>query len=216
MKTLLSTNGCRAIFATTARAVLVTGFFLFAHRDFALPRSPIPPVPEEAPIYHESFDADYFADGSSTDIAIPGFGLLDQSWSGYALSRAGEMVIPYVIPALDSTGYTNIACGAGDSALRFWITPGWSSQSQADGTGPGANAVLLELDAVNGSDSAMAWALVVSPDGNTLALLAQTGAGIEPVLETPISWASETAHCVILDCDSANGTALFVDGALAA
>jgi len=94
MKTLLSNHGCRALLTTTARAVILTGFFLSAHRDFALPRSPIPPVPEEAPIYHESFDADYFADDSSTDIAIPGFGLLDQSWSGYALSRAGETVIP--------------------------------------------------------------------------------------------------------------------------
>jgi hypothetical protein len=101
MKTLLSANGCRALVTTTAGAVILIGFFVSAYSGFSMPRPPIPPVPEEAPIYHQSFDADYFSDDSSTDILIPGFGLLDQSWSGYALSRAGESVIPYVIPALE-------------------------------------------------------------------------------------------------------------------
>jgi alpha-tubulin suppressor-like RCC1 family protein len=47
-------------------------------------------------------------------------------------------------------------------------------------------------------------------------VVAQTGAGIQIVLQTPISWQSGASHCVILDYNHGNGTALFLDGVLAA
>jgi hypothetical protein len=119
------------------------------------------------------------------------------------------------VPALDSTGATNVTCDTG-GALRLWVTPYWSSQSQLGGAGPGTNATLLELDAVSGGEAAFAWSLIVSADGNTLEVAAQTGDGIQTVLETPISWQSGVSHCVILDYNPGNGTTLFLDGAPAA
>jgi hypothetical protein len=116
------------------------------------------------------------------------------------------------VPALDSTGATNVTCDTG-GALRLWVTPYWSSQSQLGGAGPGTNATLLELDAVSGGEAAFAWSLIVSADGNTLEVAAQTGDGIQTVLETPISWQSGVSHCVILDYNPGNGTTLFLDGA---
>ncbi|HUD84567.1 MAG TPA: hypothetical protein VMQ67_13740, partial [Candidatus Saccharimonadales bacterium] len=134
------------------------------------PRSPLPPVPEEPPIYHESFDAAYFSGDTNGEIDVTGLGILDESWSGYALSRTGEEVVPYVIPALDSTGHTNISSYSG-GGLRLWVRPYWSSQSQADGTGPGTHATLMELDAASGGEAAFAWSLIVSSDGNTLGVV---------------------------------------------
>ena len=66
------------------------------------------------------------------------------SWSGYALQRTGATVVPFVVPALDSDGHTNITSDTG-GALRWWVRPYWSS-----GSGTGQPATLLEMDAVSG------------------------------------------------------------------
>jgi hypothetical protein len=75
---------------------------------------------------------------------------------------------------------------------------------------------LLELDAISGGQSAFAWLIQVSADGNTLDLVAQSSAVVEAVLETEISWQSGESHCVILDYVPGNATALYLDGVLAA
>jgi hypothetical protein len=190
-------------------SLLTAALFLTQHLH-ALPRSPLPPVPEERPIYHESFDDAYFLGETNSDLLIPGFGILDESWSGYALARPGETVVPFIIPALDSAGHTNIASDTGGT-LRFWIMPYWASQSQPNGTGPGTNATLLELDAAGGGQMAFAWSLQTSADGNTLNLIAQTVNGIEAAIQSQITWQAGQYHCLVLDF-SPQGTALFLDG----
>jgi hypothetical protein len=174
-----------------------------------MPRPPLPPVPEQAPLYHESFDEDYFAGQTNAELVISGLGTLEESWSGYALQRAGESVAPFIVPALDSNGQTNISSDTG-GALRWWVKPYWTS-----GTGTGAAATLLELDAVSGGQAACAWSLQVSADGTTLELFTQTGAGAQEVLQAPIAWQAGTSHNIVLDVGP-QGTALFLDGALAA
>jgi alpha-tubulin suppressor-like RCC1 family protein len=211
MKTILSkTNGrfvCRVLNSATILVGLIS-----AQTLCAAPRSPLPPVPEHQPIFHESFDEDFFEGQTNAQLAVPGFGFLDESWSGYALDRTGETVVPFIVPALDSTDHKNLASDTG-GALRCWINPSWSSQSLANGTGPGTNAVILELDAVSGGESAVAWSLQASADGNTLNLIAQTTAGIQTVLQSPISWQAGQSHCLALDFNQ-NATALYVDGIL--
>ncbi len=174
----------------------------------AMPRSPLPPYPERVPLYHESFDEDYFAGETNSVLSALGLGCLDESWSGYALQRTGEAVTPFIIPALSSVGSTNVASATGGS-LRWWVKSYWSS-----GVTNGAPATLLEMDAVSGGASAYAWSLQVSADGNTMQLFTETDASVQEVLSAPIAWESGSPHNVILDFSSA-ATALFIDGSLA-
>jgi len=174
-----------------------------------MPRPPLPPAPEQAPLYHESFDEDYFLGETNSELIIPGLGMLDESWSGYALQRSDESVTPFVVPALNDSGQTNVTSDIG-GALRWWVMPFWSS-----GAGPGTPATLLELDAVSGAGSACAWSLQVSADGSTVVLFSQTGTGMQEVLQAPISWQAASPHNIVLDYGP-QGTALFLDGALAA
>ncbi len=118
-------------------------------------------------------------------------------------------VTPFIIPALNSDGTTNITSGTGDS-LRFWLKPYWSS-----GASNGIPATLLELDAVSGLGAASAWSLQVSADGNTVTPFSQTGAGMQAVLQATIAWQAGTPHNVVLDYGP-QGTALYLDGAMAA
>jgi len=70
----------------------------------ALPRVPLPPLRERPlPISQEHFDEYYFGGETNDQLTISGLGLLDESWSGYALNRTGESVIPFTIPALNSS-----------------------------------------------------------------------------------------------------------------
>ena len=187
--------------------LLTASLVLFTRQASADPRGPVPPMPEKAAVWQESFDEYYFSGETNFDILIDGFGLLDQSWSGYQLNRVGATVVPFTIPGLDSSGHTNVSS---DGALRFWAQPAWSSQS-AGGTGPETNAVLAELDASSGGDVARAWDLEISPDGGTLALVTPSGPGLAVVLETSISWQTNEAHCIALDFGT-NGSELYVDG----
>ena len=174
-----------------------------------MPQSPFPPFPESPPLCHESFDEEYFQGQTNSEIMISGLGFLDESWSGYALQRAGEAVTPFVVPALDAYGRTNVSSDTGGS-LRFWVLPTWSS-----GAGTGAAAVLLEMDAASGGGTACAWSLQVSADGGTVELFTQSGAGLQEVLQAPISWLAGTPHNIVLDYGP-QGTSLFLDGVLAA
>ena len=173
----------------------------------------MPPYPDQSVVlYSTTFDDAYYAGQTNSTILIPGIGTLDQSWSGYALQRMGD-VIPFIVPAVDSTGNTNVSCDT-CGAFRFWLNPYWTSASVTNGNTPGTTVTVLELDAVNGTQSAVAWSLQISVDGNTMSLFAQTGAGLQEVLQAPISWQAGTSHNVVLDFGSQ--TALFLDGAPAA
>jgi len=206
MSSLLSNqrNFCHLTLTLAAACIL----FNTQNAD-ADPRGPLPPPPERPAIWQESFDEDYFSGETNVELIVPGFGFLDQSWSGYALVRTGGAVVPFTIPALDSTGHTNVSSDTA-GALRFWVEPAWASQS-ANGTGPETNAVLIEFDASSAGETAFAWALEVSADGNTLALVAPTASEIETLLQSQISWQTNESHCIALDF-STNGSELYVDG----
>jgi hypothetical protein len=190
------------------RILILAGILLGAANLPAMPRGPLPPYPESPPLYHESFDEEYSPGQTKSELTVLGLGVLDESWSGYALQRTGEAVTPFLIPSLNDNGQTNISSDTG-GALRFWVKPSWSS-----GETNGSPFTLLELDAVSGGESAYAWSLQVSPDGNTVELFTQAGAGVQEVLAASITWQSGVSHNVILDFSS-RGTALFLDGALA-
>ena len=211
MKTTWSNNPRRCGFDSLAQMVLLAGLF-WAQGICAMPRSPLPPVPEQAPLYYEGFDEEYFAGQTDSEIDMDGF-VLEESWSGYALQRVGD-VIPFIVPAVDFTGNTNVSCDT-CGAFRFWINPYWTSSSVTNGNIPSATAIVLEIDAVNGTQSAVAWSLQISADGNTMSLFSQTGAGLQEVLQAPISWQAGASHNVALNFGP-QGSALFLDGVLAA
>ncbi len=208
MKTTSTNNLRGSLFETLNYAPILAGLF-WAHGVCAMPRWPLPPVPESPPLCHESFDAGYFVGETNGELMISGLGVLDESWSGYALQRTGDSVVPFIVPALDAGGNTIITSDTG-GALRWWVRPYWSG-----GAGTGLPATLLEMDAVNGGESACAWSLQVSADGTTVELLTQTSAGVQEVLQAPIAWQAGTSHNIALDFGP-QATALFLDGGLAA
>ncbi len=177
----------------------------------AAPRSPLPLPVFVVPLYHESFDGAYYNGATDAELAVGNY-TLEESWSGYALQRAGTSVTPFVIPGVNSTGHTNINSNAG--AVRFWFKPYWSSVSSNGGTGPGTNVTLLELDAVANNQSALVWSLQASADGTRISLIAQTDSGAVELLNATTGWQAGVSHLITLDY-SPTGTALFIDGTLA-
>lgn len=175
--------------------------------SFALPRPPLwPPLPELVTVLHrETFDDVYYAGVSNTVVAIPNYGTLRESWSGYSLERV-ETVTPLVIPGLGETGQVQVVTDQG--AIRFWFSPYWSS-----GKGPGTAITLAELAAVNGSQIAALWSLQVSADGSGLQLLGPEGKQV--LLEAKLAWAAGSWHQVVLNY-GINGTELVLDGEVVA
>jgi Concanavalin A-like lectin/glucanases superfamily len=214
MKPILSNRFGAALSWSFVSALILAGGLFCPDNLRAIPRAPLPPAPEQAPLYYESFDEDYTAASTNSELVISGLGVLEESWSGYALQRTGN-VIPFVVSAVDETGHTNVSCDTG-GAFRFWIRPYWSSTVVTNGTGPGVIATVLELDAVSGGEGALAWSLQISADGNTLELMGQTGTGLQEVLQAPIAWQAGESHCLVLDYSASQGTTLYVDGSVAA
>jgi hypothetical protein len=70
----------------------------------------LPPFPEFAgpPLFHENFDWAYSYGLTNAELFIANYGTLRESWSGFALQRSGT-VAPFIVPALDANGHTNIA-----------------------------------------------------------------------------------------------------------
>ena len=130
---------CQNLSRLLVSAHIVAGLLFCPSAGRALPRSPFPPVPEAGVIFHEGFDGFHSIGSGDARAVIPGLGTLVESWSGYALQRAGTNVLPWILPAVDpASGHTNLTCDA-DGAIRFWFEPRFSSASIAGGTGPGGN-----------------------------------------------------------------------------
>ena len=213
MKTILCRNQRNSLLVTFAQTTILSLILLGAQDIWALPRPPLPPMPGPTPIDSQVFDDLYYAGQTASEIVIPGVGTMEQSWSGYALQRMGD-VIPFVVPAVDSIGHTNVSCDT-TGAFRFWMNPYWTSGSITNGNTPGTTVTVLELNAVNGTQSAVAWSLQISADGNTMRLWSQGGAGPQEVLQAPISWLAGTSHNVVLDFGP-QGSVLFLDGIIVA
>jgi alpha-tubulin suppressor-like RCC1 family protein len=182
---------------------------------WALPRNPLPPVPEFGILYYQGFDRFHAVATGDAQAAIPGLGLLVESWSGYALDRSGPNVLPFIVPALSpNTGHTNIVCDA-SGAIRFWYEPYFSSSTLAGGTGPGAVVHLADLVAASANSSVLVWSLQISGDGTVLELLGNSDSGPVELVSTLIQWQANQSHMIALDYGPM-GTALLLDGQVVA
>ena len=133
-----------------------------------------------------------------------------ESWSGYALTRAGDSVLPVWLPALDAAGHTNLALGTG--ALRFWFRPNWTSGESLRLTG---FPRLLELARATPVGPEVLWSLHLDAAGNTLFLAEVAGRSAVDVLSAPVAWQAGDWHLVVLAWNP-TGTELYLDGELAA
>src|SRR5580658_7574201 len=124
MKRVLSSDRSVCPSAKFALLLSMAAVLLSAGNVHAMPRNPFPPYPEPRPLYYESFDWNYFTGETNSDLTLLGLGVLDESWSGYALQRSGESVTPFIIPALNADGSTNISPGG---SFRWWVRPYWTS-----------------------------------------------------------------------------------------
>ncbi|MCL4790030.1 MAG: hypothetical protein KJ070_25150, partial [Verrucomicrobia bacterium] len=191
------------------RIFITAVFFLCALPALSRPRDPWPPLPEFSPVlYHESFDGIYSYGMTNAEWVIPNYGTIVESWSGYALERAGT-VTPFIVPGLDSAGRTNVAS---EGALRFWLKPYWSSAPE--GKGPVTDARLVELAVVDGKEAAPVWWLQLNPKGTQVSLVSQSDAGLVTLLKAGICWEAGQWHQLVLNY-GLKGTALYLDGQLA-
>src|SRR5206468_2134891 len=152
---------------------------------FARPRPPLPPLPEFAPLLSRfDFDGPYLQ-GTNAAVVDADYGQLVESWSGYALIRSGPMLKPFVVPAVEG-GRTNLATDSG--AARLWFKPYWSSASLPNGTGPGAEATLMEMSVLGEKEILTAWGLRFNADGTALVLTGEGDAGTIELLRADVAW----------------------------
>jgi hypothetical protein len=178
-------------------------------------RGPLPPLPESAPVlWHEAFDAPYHQGVIEARVWWPDYGVLNESWSGYALECSGPGARPLVVPAVRAEGRLNLATEAA-GALRFWVKPHWSGAAFGARPGPGRFACLAELGAGSGDRSGVCWSLRVNPEGSLLVLAARGEEGMVELLRAPISWRAGAPHLISLNFGP-EGTSLYVDARLAA
>src|SRR5947209_4119861 len=186
-----------------ARTLAVAGLFLFSVTGSARPRVPLPSILGVGITYHERFDAPFFAGTTNSEVFVTNCCTLHESWSGYALERAatGVGLIPFAVEGVDGVGHTNVSSGSAAAALRFWVTPHWSSASITNGTGPGNNARLAELLAVgtNPSNAVSIWSLQIVPDGSAVSLVSESDSGPLELLRADIAWAAQSTHCIALN-----------------
>lgn len=177
---------------------------------FATPRAPLPALPPAATtLFHTRFDEAYWPGHLRTATVTTDYGTLVESYSGYALQRAGKSVVPFVVSALDATGRLSVATDAG--AFGFWFKADWTSTA-AGGGGPGYAARLVEMVAVGDKQAAAGWSLQTSADGSALVLVGADGT--ETLLKAGIGWVPGEWHWVVINYGAK--TELWLDGALAA
>src|SRR5439155_24217525 len=136
------------------RAVALACLLGCPARGLARPRAPLPVItpPGSGVVYRERFDWPLFNGITDSEVVVSNGVTLHESWSGYALERIPSTgLAPFVIPGVDALGHTNIASDAGSTAIRFWVTPYWSSSTvSGENTGPGTYAHLADLVAIGG------------------------------------------------------------------
>ncbi len=183
--------------------------FSFSLSTLGKPRSPLPPLPEMAPVLeHIDFNEPLWDGGGKAEFFTTAYGELWESWSGYSLVRGGQSVSPYILPLISDSGKTNLTASQG--AIRLWFQPDWTT-----GSGPGKNARLLEMNVLPSPQMYVNWSLYFSDDGSKLILSGQTGKGAADLLSAEIKWESGASHCLGLNY-SEKQTELFIDGNLVA
>ena len=175
----------------------------------AEPRVPLPTLPISAmETYHNRFDDAYWNGKQRSETVLTEEGTLVESFSGYALQRAGKEVRPFVLPAVSEIGRLQVSSDSG--AIGFWFKPYWSSAAVKAGNVPGVPARLLDLVVIGAKDAAVGWSLQVSADGNALMLVGADSA--TTLLRADIAWGADEWHWVVLNYGE-RGTALYVDEA---
>ena len=208
MRDIFGNRWCPLLVQHFAPACLAAGLLFCPASADARPRGPLPPIPESGVIYHETFDVLPYA-ATNDFVVVPGVGSFVSSFSGFALSRDSQTVVPWIVPALDpNTGHTNLTCdGAG--ALRFYVAPRWTSTS-ISGVGPGSPAHLADMVASSASGTALVFSLQATGDGNSLQLVDYTGSSPVILLSAPIAWQAHQFQNIVLNFG--NQSALFING----
>jgi Concanavalin A-like lectin/glucanases superfamily/Bacterial TSP3 repeat len=109
-------------------------------------------------------------------------------------------------------GATNFAPGQG--TLAFWFRPAWSGAALG-GTGPPGIGRLFELGTYTTNASLGYFGLYLDTGASNLYFTVQGTNGSQNVLSTPIAWASNEWHSVIVTFSPTNPCAIYLDGALA-
>src|SRR5262245_15061709 len=183
--------------------------FISATAALSLPRPPLPPLPERQQLNAWGFDGtNWLSLADSAPLAFENVQLVE-SWSGYAARLAGSQPALLVLPEQTASGNVNLPM-TGPRTVRFWFAPEWSNAGI--GTGPGAEARLLEVGAWSAQGAQGWWSLTINPAGTELRFLAHGSAATVEILRASIDWSAGEWHQVALTWSPQGQTLLYVNG----
>jgi len=183
-----------------SRCAVAAGGLLLSAAVLAAPRQPWPPLPDGGLLHKESFDEPFWVGSGQW----PDPSVWAESWSGYALNRSSQQVpvTPWVVPMLATNGNWNLDPQRG--ALRMWYQPD-------SGLGNGNPATLLTLvSSAPNSAAAVWWSLVVSADGQSVALTCEAVNGPSTCLSASVAFEAGTWYLLTLAYTETNSV-LFLD-----
>ncbi|MGH7980971.1 MAG: LamG-like jellyroll fold domain-containing protein, partial [Limisphaerales bacterium] len=128
------------------------------------------------------------------------------NWDGNALEVDSTNPAWLQYPIVTS-GVTNIMFGEG--AICLWLRPNWNS-----GEGPGDWGRIVDVGEYGTNSPSSWWSLYFSPDGGSLNFSSETNGVFTNYFSCPISWESNTWHCVVLTF-WARRCLLYIDGQFA-
>ena len=167
---------------------------LVASAQNALPRTPLPPFPEQAFNTWRFDDALSWGGPLSPPLALRGT-QTEESGSGYALKvTAAQGPVLNCFPLFQSDGRPNLTLHAG--TVRLWFAPDWSSAS-AGGKGPGTFARLIEVGAPSEKAEGW-WSLYFDAEGNSIHFSAQAEGQSADFVAASIAWQAGQWHQVTL------------------
>ena len=174
-------------------------------------------VPDYTPLDTWSF-YDYTNWTSDVGYAPASFSNLGYSDLGDGYSLVVDSTNPawLQLNVLDKSGATNLTVSSG--SVLFWFAPGSWTGTNSGGTGPGDYGRLFEVGACTTNSSFGWWSIYVDPAGANIYFSTQTNdlsGNVWTYLSAPIEWETNYFHFVALTYDT-NGTALYLDGGLAA
>ncbi len=156
----------------------------------SVPRSPLPPWPENSLNAWRFNDSRWLTNPATQPLIFDAS--VVSGWSGYALRMAGDGPAFLAIPEVSLSGKNNLAPN-GPATIRFWFAPDWAS-ARAGGNGPGEEVRLLETGAWSSKDAWAHGALTVEEDGGALRL----DVGGQTICRAAIQWSTGEWHQLAL------------------
>jgi Concanavalin A-like lectin/glucanases superfamily/Bacterial TSP3 repeat len=136
-------------------------------------------------------------------------GVAGTSNSAVLVASTNGAVLIYADRETNALANANLQQGA----ICFGFQPTWTSTTLL-GTGPGADARLIEMGTLTSNYTAGWWAICVNSNGNLLSFITASGGNVTTNLAYPVAWLSNDWQHLAINY-SRTSSQLYVNGLLA-